>query len=290
MDAFSDDGRYGVTIIGFIGSVFSPYYAEARKTGLAEPLNHCAMNVCLYGKSGHRWAMTERIPGAVARDAASFQVGPSSMTWDGDALTIRIDEVTNPLPTKIKGVVRLYPAALTDYEAVLDGQSLHRWRPLAPTARVEVELQSPGVRWSGDGYLDFNHGDEPLEAGFVRWDWSRAPLKNGAAVLYDVACRGGEQRPLALHIDRNGEVRGMDLPPPAKLPRTLWMIARGTRADAGGRARIVKTLEDTPFYTRSKISARLIGETVTGMHESLCLDRFRSAWVQKLLPYRMPRK
>jgi carotenoid 1,2-hydratase len=29
---------------------------------------------------------------------------------------------------------------------------------------------------------------------------------------------------------------------------------------------------------------------VTAVHESLSLDRFRSRWVQYLLPYRMPRR
>ena len=30
LDALSDDGRHGLTVIAFIGSVFSPYYAWAR--------------------------------------------------------------------------------------------------------------------------------------------------------------------------------------------------------------------------------------------------------------------
>ena len=33
VDALSDDGRHGLTIIAFIGSVFSPYYACARRRG-----------------------------------------------------------------------------------------------------------------------------------------------------------------------------------------------------------------------------------------------------------------
>jgi carotenoid 1,2-hydratase len=48
----------------------------------------------------------------------------------------------------------------------------------------------------------------------------------------------------------------------------------------------VKTLEDTPFYTRSKIQV----EGGHFMHESLDLRRFRQAWVQFLLPFRMPRR
>ena len=36
IDAISDDGQYGLTIIAFVGSVFSPYYALARGLKAAE--------------------------------------------------------------------------------------------------------------------------------------------------------------------------------------------------------------------------------------------------------------
>ena len=32
-DALSDDGTHGLSIIAFVGSVFSPYYARARRKG-----------------------------------------------------------------------------------------------------------------------------------------------------------------------------------------------------------------------------------------------------------------
>ena len=41
VDALSDDGRHGLTIIAFVGSVFSPYYAlraAARRRRPARPL------------------------------------------------------------------------------------------------------------------------------------------------------------------------------------------------------------------------------------------------------------
>jgi carotenoid 1,2-hydratase len=50
----SDDGRHGLTLIAFVGSVFSPYYAWARRRGEAPALNHCSINVALYGPLG-RW-------------------------------------------------------------------------------------------------------------------------------------------------------------------------------------------------------------------------------------------
>jgi carotenoid 1,2-hydratase len=73
------------------------------------------------------------------------------------------------------------------------------------------------------------------------------------------------------------------------LTTTGWRIRRETRADAGGAATIVRTLEDTPFYARTLVSTQLLGVPVTAVHESLDLNRFASRWVQTLLPFRMPR-
>jgi carotenoid 1,2-hydratase len=52
---------------------------------------------------------------------------------------------------------------------------------------------------------------------------------------------------------------------------------------------VVRTLVDAPFYARALLSTRIAGQAVTAVHESLNLDRFRSRWVQSLLPFRMPR-
>jgi GT2 family glycosyltransferase len=48
---------------------------------------------------------------------------------------------------------------------------------------------------------------------------------------------------------------------------------------------VARTLEDTPFYSRSVLSSDGTGAWDT-VHESLDLDRFASRWVQFLLPFR----
>ena len=89
VDALSDDGEHGITIIAFIGSVFSPYYAFARRKGPADPLNHCAINVAVYRKGGNRWAMTKRPRGAVRAHVRHVCTSVRShLSWDGKALTI----------------------------------------------------------------------------------------------------------------------------------------------------------------------------------------------------------
>jgi carotenoid 1,2-hydratase len=234
--------------------------------------------------------MTERDGPKVRRDERSLEIGPSMVTWDGDAYTVHIDEVTNPFPTRIRGTVRLTPHALVDGDFDLDAAGRHRWRPLAPCAHVDVDLHQPGLKWSGSGYLDMNSGCAPLERDFVDWSWSRAALKRGTAILYDVTRRTGDDLSVAIRVDTSGRVEDVEPPPRAGLPSSLWRVARETRADAGKGATVTQTFEDGPFYARSLLSTHILGEHVPAVHESLSLDRFAAPWVQFLLPFKMPRR
>lgn len=297
LDALSDDGRHGITLIAFIGSVFSPYYARARnRFGLcADPLAHCALNVALYAAPGRSaptgWAMTERGARQVRRSANQLQIGPSTMRWVGDTLCVSIDEIMAPWPARMRGEVRLHAGTRLDCSYPLDPAGRHQWCPLAPRARVDVELQKPELCWSGTGYLDSNGGDRPLEHDFAGWDWLRASLSQGrSAVLYDVTALDGGRAALALQFDHTGRAERFEPPQPASLPPSLWRIPRATRADPGRPARVAQTLEDGPFYARSVIETHLLGEPVVAVHESLSLKRFSAPWVQLLLPFRMPRR
>jgi carotenoid 1,2-hydratase len=240
--------------------------------------------------------MTERRANALKRDATTLTIGPSDLHWDGNALTIRIDEVTAPLPSRIRGTVRLTPNAIVARSFALDPRARHLWRPIAPRAHVEVALQSPDLAWSGEGYLDTNAGSEPLEDGFAQWHWSRAHLKNDTAVLYDGTRSDGSTFGMALRIDASGAARVVEAPPVVALPTSGWRMQRATRADAGpgiaedDRARVHKTWEDSPFYVRTALTTRLFGERCEAVHESLSLDRFRAPWVRFMLPFRMPRR
>ena len=269
--------------------MFSPFYAWSRRRGAGDPHQHCALNVALYGRP-RRWAMTERGATALDRDADRLVIGPSALRWDGDCLVIGIDEITAPLPSRIRGEVRVHPAALTRRGFRLDAAGRHHWSPIAPVCRVEVALDRPGLRWSGTGYLDSNEGAAPLESDFVEWDWCRAPTQAGATILYNATWRAGGGQALALRADRHGGIEAFSPPPVATLPSTRWRLPRRTRADAGSQPALRQTLEDTPFYSRSVLDTVLEGERVVAVHESLSLDRFRAPWVQAMLPFRIPRR
>lgn len=231
--------------------------------------------------------MTERSRAAVRRTVDTFAVGPSQLSWDGKALTIHIDEIAVPLPRRIRGTVRVVPTAITQQTFTLNESGNHRWWPIAPCARVDVALDHPQLRWQGDGYVDSNRGDAPLEQGFVDWQWARGAMRDGAVILYEALRRDGSRIDLAMTVDRDGRMKTFAPPPLTDLKRTGWRVGRSVRSE--DTARVLKTLEDAPFYARSVVSAKLLGEPMILMHESLSLDRFRMPIVQAMLPFRMPR-
>lgn len=293
VDAVAPGGAEALTLIAFVGSVFSPWYALARRRGPADPLAHCTLNAVLYRRRGKRWSFTERSAGRIRRSPDEFRIGPSRVARDGDALLFEIDEMTVPLPTRLRGTVRVTAPATFERAYPLDAGGRHHWRPIAPCARIEVALSSPAARWSGPAYVDSNWGEDSLERCFVGWNWSRMDTGGespGSAVLYDALARDGRRTSLALRFCEDGTVRPFEAPPVAGLPRTGWRVERATRSEGGGDARVLRTLEDTPFYARSLVESRLFGNTVRGVHESLSLDRFASPWVQCLLPFRAPRR
>ncbi len=234
--------------------------------------------------------MTERGRHSVQRDATQFTIGPSQLRWNGDCLEIDIREFGMPLPFPVRGRVRVYPQQLSNFSTALDADGLHRWGPIAPCARVEVEMSQPSLSWQGHAYLDSNEGDEPIERSFREWDWSRATLADGStAVIYDVQPAVGADRLIAQRFFPDGRIEAFDAPPRQALPLTGWRIARRMRSDEGVPARTIDRLEDTPFYSRSVLASSLFGESVISVHETLNVPRFTSAIVQRMLPFRMPR-
>ena len=233
--------------------------------------------------------MTERGRAQLCAERDTLRIGPSSVHWDGSAFEFQIAETGCPLPRPLRGRVRVHPSCIPARQFALDAQGNHFWSPLAPRVRIEVQFQQPSLQWQGEAYLDSNAGSRPLEQDFRGWTWSRASLPEATAVFYEVEHRHDAARTLSLQFDTAGAVRPLALPLACSLPSSLWGIARYTRSEQPGGARVVRTLVDAPFYARSLLATRIGGQAVNAVHESLNLDRFRSRWVRTLLPFRMPR-
>jgi len=294
LDGVSDDNQHAITVIVFIGSVFSPYYARARKQGSASAAAHCAVNVALYG-APWRWCMTERNQASVNTSTQRLSIGKSCMQLESGKLRVVINELAMPIPMRVQGELTV---DLPDYDLQrhpLDSQTcdqaLHFWQPIAPKTRIRVNFSKPGLDWQGDAYVDSNYGSVPLEESFSSWVWSRSHAPdNTTSVLYDVINREGRASKRSFCYSMDGSQTTFEAPQLHELASTrYWRIQRQTRTAMGANIEKLQTLEDTPFYSRSRFIERHDhGQQVT-VHESLYLDRFDTPRVRSLLPFRMPR-
>ncbi|MFN3644115.1 MAG: carotenoid 1,2-hydratase [Gemmobacter sp.] len=273
-------------MIGFIGSVFSPWY---RWSGRREPRNHVCLNVATYGPQG-RFTMTDRGRAALRQSPQALQIGPSRMAWAAGTLVIDVNEWgAPPRIGPVRGQIRLTPQAVTGVEVALTPDRGHIWRPFAPSARIEVDI-SPGHCWTGHGYFDANFGTAALEADFRTWTWGRYPVGDGAVTFYDGVRRDGSTLEQAIAFDGAGRASRIDPPPAARLPRTFWQLARTTRADPGFAPRQTLAMLDAPFYSRSMVTTRIGGVETTGVHEALDLTRYRQPWLKPMIALRVPRR
>jgi carotenoid 1,2-hydratase len=287
VDGLSDCGTRAVSVIGFIGSVFSPWY---RWSGRKCPQDNVCINVATYGPGG-RFTMTDRGQSALRQTASRLQVGPSMMRWDGADLVIVINEISSPpLVNRIRGEIRVTPSAITGVELPLTPDGAHIWRPFAPSARISVNIDRKGWQWQGEGYFDANFGTRALEEDFSYWTWGRYPTRNGATCFYDATRLDGSELASGFAFDRQGTARTIAIPPKKPIRRSLWAVKRETRSDPDYAPRQAMNMLDAPFYSRSAVTTKLDGELTTGVHEALDLTRFRSPLLKPMLAVRVPRR
>lgn len=242
-----------------------------------------------YGVGG-RWAMTDRGRAALRLTPQTMTVGPSSLTWDGDKLTIDLNEVSTPHGQPIRGRVTVTPTAITDVEVPLTTDGAHVWRPFAPVADIEVEIDRLHWTWTGHGYIDSNFGTRALEADFDYWTWGRFPTSDGAMCFYDATLRDGSDLSVAVKFAGDGTCEMVDAPPLQGMNRSGWLVKRATRCDAGHRPRQAKPMLDAPFYNRCAVETVIHGEKTVGVYEALDLTRFRGPWLMPMLAVRVPRR
>ena len=235
--------------------------------------------------------MTDRGASALRQTRDTLQVGPSSMTWANDKLVIDIDEVSSlPLISRMRGTITLTPSAVTAVELPLTPDGAHVWRPFAPTARINVDLEATGWQFDGHGYFDSNFGTRPLESDFKTWVWARYPTATGATCFYDAKRTDGSTLDTAISFAPDGTAAHVAGPPQTPFKRTLWALRRDTRADAGTTPKQIKAMLDAPFYSRSVVETQIDGEVVQGVHEALDLTRYANPILKPMLAVRVPRR
>ena len=241
---------------------------------------------------GARFAMTDRGRGALRQTPDTLTIGPSSLHWDGSALTIEVDEICGlPRVGRVRGRIVLTPAAITGVELPLSPDGAHVWRPFAPTARIAVDLDAPGWRWQGHGYFDGNFGVRPMEADFGLWTWARFP--SGRRVAVHLRLRAPRR-----HAARRGDaVRGRRLGAhgrgagaAADGAHRLGPAPRGPGRSAAPTPRPAARMLDAPFYARAMVETTIHGERLRGVHEVIDLRRFASPLMKPMLAFRVPRR
>lgn len=305
-DALSDDGQRGLTAIFFIGSVFSPDYAQRVRRGeRPAAVEHLGVNLALYEKGRKvAWVMSEYGPDAMPPVSRGLQIGKSSIQPLGaGALRLDFHETSAPfllalagLGRPIDGTVELEPEAGPWGPSNLGGSPSvpHMWRVAMPRARVKVDFPKLGFSFEGSGYHDLNQGDSRLEDAFSRWSWARFHHDGRTRVFYSTLDRQGRRR--ALLAEGRADV---------VVPQATTFAVDGPPADAGwglsipswfsvgdGHTRCVvgQMLEQSPFYARYEAALVDGNKTIaTGVGEHLDLDRFRSPVIQFLLRFKTRR-
>ena len=235
--------------------------------------------------------MTDRGRRALRQTANTFEVGPSALRWSNNRLVIDIDEIgAPPLISRVRGQITITPSAVVDAELSLTPDHAHVWRPFAPVADIQVELEAPGWQWDGHGYFDANFGTRALEADFDFWTWGRYPTADGALCHYDAIRRDGTELGTAITFTKEGEAYEVTPPPKAHLRRSLWAVKRETRADPGYQPRQAMAMLEAPFYTRAMVRSQFSGQETVGVHEALDLTRFRSPLLMPMIAVRVPRR
>ena len=290
IDGVEPNSGQAVSVIAFIGSVFSPWY---KWSGRKKPQNNVCLNVATYGKKS-RFTMTDRGQSALIQETHKLTIGPSSLIWDNSKkeLIIHVDEISSlPLITRLKGTITLKPSGITNVELPLTKEGTHVWRPFAPTAKIEVNLNRPEWQWEGHGYFDANFGTRALEQDFDYWTWGRFPIGKGTSCFYDLELRSKENYQFEYHFKSNGLAEKItDAPKNSKFSRSLWGIKRQTRCDNQDKPKQEKSLLDAPFYSRATVSTRIKGIKTVGVFEALDLRRFRNPLLMFMLAVRVPRR
>ena len=310
-DALSDDGTRALSIIFFVGSVFSPDYAARLRRGEpARAEEHVAVNVALYDR-GRRvaWAMSEYDHRALAGDDENVRIADSSIErLPGGGVRLVLRERTAPflltlagLGGRLEGTVELTPhAPAMEPIELATGKEAHLWQPRLPRARARVNFTRPDFAFDGIGYHDFNRGDGRLERAFSSWSWARFHDAERTTILYALHERERPARALVVDArdDRPASARVASLLPEGERRRAPWglPLPRWFALESDGatlRCSAGRLYEAAPFYARYAATlseqSRAGVREITGVGEYLDLDRFASRGIQFLLRFRTRR-
>lgn len=312
-------GRFGLTLIVFAGSVFSAEYAARLRSGEAVTgLDVPAVNLAIYERTSPTdrprqklWVMNEYPKSSLHTSDHSIQIEHTRIVTEPDgSLRIDLSEPSTrffgkPGP-RLSGQLRFGPPPRVQLPVLL-GESpshdAHFWQPLSlfSSATVELRLENEPISFSGTAYCDHNFGAGRLEDCFLRWGWAHGFSDDGSvgAVVYDTTLLDGSRHRIGLLLHKDSaepEIVRSRKPPSSEPPLDgedfLWLkVPRAMSAGTLLARRIRRSaLLDAPFYARFGMELsdeeRLPSIQLRGVGEYLDLTRFRRPSLQFLLRYK----
>ena len=303
-DALSDDGRYGLVAIYFVGGVFSALYADRLQDGIAaSPLDHPMVNLALYDRRKKiAWVFSEypREQLEVVDPCLDLSIGGSrvrrlasgSYEW-----TVNDRDFAAGRDVQARALFHPLAPAIAPPDAVLSSDGRHSWGSPAPRCRVEFSCPSLGLSWKGHGYHDMNAGLEPLFAGFREWGWGRAHLGDETRIYYD-ALEADGTRVRRILTGRDGRLDHQQVPATSEAQRewTGWLLHLPREPEAGHLNGEIIRVKREAMWEHSPFYARWVGrfsngtEASRGVCEHVDLQRFASPFIRWMLRYRIYRR
>ncbi|MBC7805774.1 MAG: hypothetical protein H7145_06450 [Akkermansiaceae bacterium] len=193
-DAISDDERYVLVVIFFLGTPMSPYYKAVVDGKNPLPKDWCGVFVSLHErtKDGYKErAYTYNLyrNADLFTDGDDVRIGRSHFCHAGEGKGG--DKYLWMLSLNERGLWRgSLTADLTFYATFaprhdpIDGSNSHSWVCTAPMGRLNGKIQLPSnevVEFSGYGYHDHNFGKLPWSDTKI-WFWSRTHFGSDESV------------------------------------------------------------------------------------------------------------
>jgi len=222
-DAMSEDGRYALVAIFFLGAPMSPYYNRVADGRDPLPRDWCGVFFSVHEKKEGRWL--ERAwnynlypVGEFVSTNPKAHIGESSMRGQSEADGWAWDLIVNE-----RGLWRGRSQAFLRFQMRGDDRTSdmahdapntegHTWVCTAPVCDVFGELQltrGAPIAFTGTGYHDHNFGRLPWD-DVAAWYWGRAryPAAQGGKTLvfYQTFFRDGSDEPILLEVGADGAI------------------------------------------------------------------------------------
>jgi carotenoid 1,2-hydratase len=224
-DALSDDGRWALVAIFFLGSPMSPYYKAVVAGKNPSPLDWCGVFVTLHESVSGQWVEREYAynlyrHGDFTDAPNDLTIGNSHLQYNGNSyrLILRekhlwVGETRIEAEFTPKGAPLLHPP-------LGEASDPHTWVCVAPVCAMEARVTRAGqpIVFRGHGYHDHNFGQLPWHDVAI-WYWGEAQYRNQRTVFYCTEYTNSQSESLFLRGEADSWEIATDFP---------WEVARPT--------------------------------------------------------------